>query len=1178
MTDNKMIDDSPAALTRKHRKPKANDKRVLLILILGGALLAPIFNSSLRDYQHVDTIELQTARGTTRTSSSLHQDEEENKAMTKLNMKSEPAFETRNQTQTVILSNTNQQPNTPPPLSSSDNNQTTNQELLSSTSNACFLQNSREWLQSIRRGNINMTQEEWTMQQELSSSPLLHHIDALLGQTLAWSNSRLVQSSLDIHDDDDDDDDDDPTTEYRWLTRLSFALIHHHQHGPARTEWQSTPDECMEKRRQQGFGRWDWECPDQKYILFSQQDQGIGAGVDLFRQALMEGISSRRVVLDMNKIPGIARAWSMASCPRRDMQCVFAPVSPCVLTMDQIYNGTSFNGQGAYSELFRKGEPPAEYGNPKVVWQSYAHFGIGFQNNGDLFFQRLYDLSQELLDELPTDDAIRPVWERTAKMFLHNQTLALDSFEKAINMYMLRPNPHYREELREMLTSNIPQDDYDPQKTIGLPIRATDKCKKESSCLSFERYMELAMYTWKESLPNEDKPHVIVTSESKEIYSRLRDVMADPEQSARYPLRFVLNDGDVQPGSGRFREGKANVTADDGMVSAMSTLQLQLGSGVVRANCCSRFHRLMGDFLSVGAGATVETDFQCLDKFGDPRFRICCWKKAGCLNQRNNAIEQLDQLEDGLEPEGMDDSANEEAPTGACLFENSAEWRHSKRLGNINMTREDWIEQHELSSSPLLYHIDGLMGQTLAWPNSRLVQSEQDIDDPTADLRWLTRMAFATIYHHQHRPARLQWKSTTSITDECMESRIQEGMGRWDWECPNQKFLAFSQQDQGMGAGVNLFRQAILAGISSQRIVLPINHIGTMGKAWTMASCPRRDMQCVFAPISPCVLTMDQIYNGTFLQNKGGLYSLFHKGGPPAEYNNARVLWQGYANFGLNDPERENRIFFQRVYNISQELLDEIPVGDPTRSVWERTAEMFLNNQAVALECFQKAITMYMLRPNPYYRTRLSEMLKSNVPSDDFDPQKTIGLPIRATDKCKKESTCLSFDDYMELVLETWKEALPDEPKPHVIVTSESKEIYKKLRDLIDDPEQSPRYPFRFVMNDEDSQPGSGRFRTKADNITADEGMVAALSTLQLQLGSGVVRANCCSKFHTIMGEFLSVGGGGALENDFQCLHQIEDPRFRICCFKSGGCLNRRNQDLVKWKELHGASNVTARV
>jgi hypothetical protein len=519
-------------------------------------------------------------------------------------------------------------------------------------------------------------------------------------------------------------------------------------------------------------------------------------------------------------------------------------------------------------------------------------------------------------------------------------------------------------------------------------------------------------------------------------------------------------------------------------------------------------------------------------------------------------------------------SLNLEVPTGSCVFQNSMEWRNSKRLGNINMTMDEANRQYELALSPLLQHINGLMGQTLAWPNSRLVQSELDVDDLTSGVRWLTRLAFAIIYHHQHRPARLQWKSSSTTTSaECMENRLQKGIGRWDWECPNQTFLAFSQQDQGLGAGVDMFQQSIFAGIASQRVVLPINHIGAKGKAWTMASCSRRDMQCVFAPMSPCVLTMDQVHNATFLKNKQSFFSLYYNGVPPAEYNDTRVLFQGFANFGLKK-ERDNKICFQRAYNITQELLNELPADDATRPVWERTAEMLLNDQVVTLNCFRKAITMYMLRPNPYYRERLKEMLDANIPQDGFNPQTTIGLPIRATDKCKKESSCLSFEDYMELALETWKQALPNEPNPSVIVTSEDKTVYQKLRNLIDDPKQSPRYPVRFIMNDEDSQPGSGRFRAK-DNITADDGMVAALSTLQLQLGSGVVRANCCSKFHTIMGEFLSIGGGGTIANDFQCLDHYEDPRFRICCWKSDGCIRQRNKDLEKWKDLHGASNVT---
>ena len=86
--------------------------------------------------------------------------------------------------------------------------------------------------------------------------------------------------------------------------------------------------------------------------------------------------------------------------------------------------------------------------------------------------------------------------------------------------------------------------------------------------------------------------------------------------------------------------------------------------------------------------------------------------------------------------------------------------------------------------------------------------------------------------------------------------------------------------------------------------------------------------------------------------------------------------------------------------------------------------------------------------------------------------------------------------------------------------------------------------------------------------ITADDGMVSALSTLQLQLGSGVTRANCCSSFHKIMDEFLSVSGGGALENDFQCLNdQSTDPRFRICCWKGGSCMEKRDKDLEQWEK-----------
>jgi hypothetical protein len=137
----------------------------------------------------------------------------------------------------------------------------------------------------------------------------------------------------------------------------------------------------------------------------------------------------------------------------------------------------------------------------------------------------------------------------------------------------------------------------------------------------------------------------------------------------------------------------------------------------------------------------------------------------------------------------------------------------------------------------------------------------------------------------------------------------------------------------------------MMAGIASQRIVLPINNVAQanhshyVGNTWTMASCPRRDVQCIYAPTSPCVLTMDQIYSGTLLPTKQDFFDLFHTVGAPTPntttaYDNMnmndtvgpytpppQVLWQSYKNFGrgLNNAT-QSEVFFHRVYELAQQL------------------------------------------------------------------------------------------------------------------------------------------------------------------------------------------------------------------------------------------------------------------
>eukprot|EP00984_Skeletonema_dohrnii_P029097 scaffold19435_cov111-Skeletonema_dohrnii-CCMP3373.AAC.1 len=45
------------------------------------------------------------------------------------------------------------------------------------------------------------------------------------------------------------------------------------------------------------------------------------------------------------------------------------------------------------------------------------------------------------------------------------------------------------------------------------------------------------------------------------------------------------------------------------------------------------------------------------------------------------------------------------------------------------------------------------------------------------------------------------------------------------------------------------------------------------------------------------------------------------------------------------------------------------------------------------------ATLAYYLRPNPYIREQIDKQLRKSLPAD-IDPDRTIGVPIRRSDKC----------------------------------------------------------------------------------------------------------------------------------------------------------------------------------
>ena len=140
--------------------------------------------------------------------------------------------------------------------------------------------------------------------------------------------------------------------------------------------------------------------------------------------------------------------------------------------------------------------------------------------------------------------------------------------------------------------------------------------------------------------------NIVVTSESRQILREQKDYAAllsnyssaEPSSdSDDFRARFVTNHRDVAQDTGylenvigpRSTDSKLLITADEAMVSAMSSLKAQLQTRMTLGNCCSNFHLLLKDLLDEGCGSAVESSFQCLQDHEDEAFRVCCaWDKS----------------------------------------------------------------------------------------------------------------------------------------------------------------------------------------------------------------------------------------------------------------------------------------------------------------------------------------------------------------------------------------------------------------------------------------------------------------------------------------------------------------------------------------------------------------------
>jgi hypothetical protein len=364
-------------------------------------------------------------------------------------------------------------------------------------------------------------------------------------------------------------------------------------------------------------------------------------------------------------------------------------------------------------------------------------------------------------------------------------------------------------------------------------------------------------------------------------------------------------------------------------------------------------------------------------------------------------------------PAKIEDKNTSPSTREICFPHNSEAWLQGPRLGNHDepLMNDDFVKLMTLEL-PYMLSLPGkakpLLGQTIAFESSRFVDDSESGDDPKSMRLWAVRLIYLSMLYHQHVQAIpeaevLYGASTDSNTKVCQKEREALGIGRYDFECPNAKYIIASLSNNGLGANMRGGATTLLiAGLITGRVVLFVNNSPNgdtyLQKPWELASCDRKDTQCFFLPPSPCTITHKDIEDAYKLEKKEQRL-LFKKGMVPDDHKDDKVI-QIMLNFQpvLATPKQVS----ESLHNYSKSLIDHVPETDPRLPVMKAALDHLLDkdvprlgyNFAAANIKLNHALNFYAMRPNLKYSAKMDEILAKIIP-DDFEAENSFGLPIR---------------------------------------------------------------------------------------------------------------------------------------------------------------------------------------
>mmetsp|Transcript_26478 Transcript_26478/g.32653 ORF Transcript_26478/g.32653 Transcript_26478/m.32653 type:complete len:233 (+) Transcript_26478:1556-2254(+) len=162
-------------------------------------------------------------------------------------------------------------------------------------------------------------------------------------------------------------------------------------------------------------------------------------------------------------------------------------------------------------------------------------------------------------------------------------------------------------------------------------------------------------------------------------------------------------------------------------------------------------------------------------------------------------------------------------------------------------------------------------------------------------------------------------------------------------------------------------------------------------------SCDRKDWQCLFMPMSPCVLTKEEMKNGTRL-NHEELIQFRKEGKLPAHLEDVRVILLRTVNY-REEPKGIREVFVRHINALFDRNASSESTSNQPWNLDSATLEMVKDELLDVSDIYHQWFIwspglLYMLRPNLRLRARLDQVIEDSVPKD-FNPDKSIGIPIR---------------------------------------------------------------------------------------------------------------------------------------------------------------------------------------